>query len=64
VSSFCDWEAVRSGHAVINTGAVTPMFLLAGLDNAIGGPLGVIRWLPLGGFVLWLYLTGRLKETA
>jgi membrane protease YdiL (CAAX protease family) len=52
------------GHAVINTGAVTPMFLLAGLDNAIGGPLGVIGWLPLGGFVLWLYLTGRLKETA
>jgi membrane protease YdiL (CAAX protease family) len=52
------------GHAVINTGAVTPLFLLAGLDNAIGGPLGVIGWIPLGAFVLWLHVTGRLKETA
>jgi membrane protease YdiL (CAAX protease family) len=52
------------GHAVINSGAVTLLFLLAGLDNAIGGPLGVIGWVPLGGFVLWLHVTGRLKETA
>jgi hypothetical protein len=52
------------GHAVINTGAVTPVFLLTGLDSAIGGPLGVIGWIPLGAFVLWLHLTGRLKETA
>lgn len=52
------------GHAVINSGAMTPMFLLAGLDNAVGGPLGVIGWVPLGAFVLWLHVTGRLKETA
>jgi membrane protease YdiL (CAAX protease family) len=52
------------GHAVINGGATAPMFLLAGLDNATGGPLGVIGWIPLGAFVLWLHLTGRLKETA
>ena len=36
------------GHAVINSGAMTPMFLLAGVDNAIGGPLGIIGWIPLG----------------
>jgi uncharacterized protein len=52
------------GHAVINSGAMTPMFLLAGLDNAVGGALGVIGWIPMGAFVLWLHATGRLKETA
>ncbi len=52
------------GHAVMNTGAITPLVLLTGMDSAIGGPLGIIGWIPLGAFVLWLHRSGRLNETA
>jgi hypothetical protein len=40
------------------------MVILAGVDTAIGGPLGIIGWIPLGLFALWLHLSGRLRETA
>jgi len=76
---FCTWFAAIFGwlrlasgsvftatlaHAALNSGALTPLTLLAGVDTAIGGPLGVIGWIPLGAFVLWLHFTGRLYDTA
>jgi hypothetical protein len=71
ISVIFGWLYKRSGsiwvvslaHAATNSigGSLTVLLFLGGGDYLFVSYLGILGWLPLGAFCLWLIASGRLK---
>jgi membrane protease YdiL (CAAX protease family) len=71
LSIIFGWLRLRSGsvwpaclaHAATNAigGSLTILLFLGGPDLLFTSYVGLLGWIPLGAFCLWIILTGQLK---